>query len=415
MVKGASALDNLVCVKKKSKLVLQEQWKQPATLSFLVFKSPSIDESYWVDLTAEARKIMPKLKFKYVYTPGLDRKAYASQLLTTNQLPDLIWDAPAGDFVKAGALLTYPESALKSFNGGETRINGKVYGLPAGGQAIPLMYYNKSQFATAGITGTPKTWAEFLTVCEKLKAAGFTPLLAAGAGDAWATPIMLTGILTADVLSKNPKFIQDYKSGKTSLSSVGLASFKKFENLVSKGYFNKDALSISYGQVKDKFETGGGAMYPMGTWQAAGVGKGFDIGVFPLPTDSGVVSIGVSVSQVPFISAKTKFAAQALKAGIAIAGSKAGGEASAKADALFPNVKGWTASSALSNLFKESFAIYVNSKKTAGFGWTGGMDEMPSGFMTDLQKTTQAIMDGSKTAAQVVAELDASMKTNTGR
>jgi ABC-type glycerol-3-phosphate transport system substrate-binding protein len=415
VIKGSSALDNLVCVKVLGKLVLQEQWKQPATLTLLVFKSPTINEAFWVSITAEARKQMPKLKFKYLYTPGLDRQAYARQLLTTNQLPDLIWDVPSEDFVKAHALLAYPESALKSFNGGETRIGGKVYGLPRGAQVIPLVYYNKSQFATAGITSTPKTWTEFLADCEKLKTAGFTPLLAAGAGDAWATPIMLQGMLNSDVMSKNPNFNQDYKSGKSSLSSDGLATFKKFENLVSKGYFNKDALSISYAQVKDKFETGGGAMYPMGTWEAAGVGKGFDIGVFPIPSDSGVASIGAVVAPAPFISAKTKFAAQALKAAIAIAASQDGADKTAKADALFPNVKGWTANSDLSNLFSQSFAIYVNSKRTATFGFNAGMDALPTGFMTDLQKATQAIMDGSKTAAQVVADLDASMKTNTAR
>ena len=127
VVKGASALENLICVKSKGKLVLEEQWKQPATLSLLVFKTPNITEDYWVAMTAEARKLMPKLTIKYLYTPGLDRKAYAQQLFSTNQLPDFIWDAPAGDFVKAGALMPYPESALKFFNGGETRIGGKVY------------------------------------------------------------------------------------------------------------------------------------------------------------------------------------------------------------------------------------------------------------------------------------------------
>ena len=61
VVKGASALENLICVKSKGKLVLEEQWKQPATLSLLVFKTPNITEDYWVALTAEARKLMPKM------------------------------------------------------------------------------------------------------------------------------------------------------------------------------------------------------------------------------------------------------------------------------------------------------------------------------------------------------------------
>ena len=38
------------------------------------------------------------------------------------------------------------------------------------------IFYNKTVFAAAGITETPTTWAEFLDVCETLKAAGYEPL-----------------------------------------------------------------------------------------------------------------------------------------------------------------------------------------------------------------------------------------------
>ncbi len=38
------------------------------------------------------------------------------------------------------------------------------------------VFYSKAAFDKAGITAEPKTWTEFLDVCEKLKAAGYTPL-----------------------------------------------------------------------------------------------------------------------------------------------------------------------------------------------------------------------------------------------
>ena len=38
------------------------------------------------------------------------------------------------------------------------------------------VFYNKDAFAKAGITAEPKTWAEFLDVCAKLKTAGYAPL-----------------------------------------------------------------------------------------------------------------------------------------------------------------------------------------------------------------------------------------------
>ena len=38
------------------------------------------------------------------------------------------------------------------------------------------VFYNKDLFAQAGIESVPTTWAEFVDVCAKLKAAGITPL-----------------------------------------------------------------------------------------------------------------------------------------------------------------------------------------------------------------------------------------------
>ena len=419
VVTGASAVDNLVCTRTGGKKVFVEQWKQKATLTMLVFKTPNITESYWKAVTASAREAMPKLKIKFLYTPGLDRKAYASQLLTTNQLPDLMWDAPASDFIKAGALLPYPDSALSSFQGGETRYNGKVYGLPSGAQAIPLVFYNKTMFAKAGIKSTPKTWAEFTADCAALKTAGFTPLLAGGAGDAgWVTGIMLEGMLTADVNGKNPKFDQDYVAGKDSLTKSGLATFKNFQSLVDAGYFNKDQSSISYADVKSKFESGGGAMYPMGTWEAAGKGDGFDIGVFALPSatsGASAPSIGAVVSQVPFISAKTRYPAQAIKAGILIAASVAGGDAGARTDALFPNMVGYTAPSDLSVLFKEGYSIYAKSVKVPTFGWNAGADTLPTAYISDFATEVQGMLKGTVSPTDAVAFLDASMVKNTAR
>lgn len=46
-------------------------------------------------------------------------------------------------------------------------VNGSVYGIPGDKYALGIAY-NKSNFAAAGITETPKTWDEFFEVCKKL-------------------------------------------------------------------------------------------------------------------------------------------------------------------------------------------------------------------------------------------------------
>jgi len=58
-------------------------------------------------------------------------------------------------------------------------IDGKIYGIPFDVGMVGF-WYNKELFAKAGVTAPPATWAEFLTVVGKLKAAGITPIALAG-------------------------------------------------------------------------------------------------------------------------------------------------------------------------------------------------------------------------------------------
>ncbi|WP_195763582.1 ABC transporter substrate-binding protein [Duganella guangzhouensis] len=63
-----------------------------------------------------------------------------------------------------------------------TRIDGEVYGFPLY-YYVWGMLYRKSLFERMGLR-PPATWSEFLQVCEKLKAAGITPI-GLGAKSAW--------------------------------------------------------------------------------------------------------------------------------------------------------------------------------------------------------------------------------------
>lgn len=57
-----------------------------------------------------------------------------------------------------------------------TTPSGGMY-LLVGSDVATGLFYNKADFAKAGISGTPTTFAQFLADLKKLKAAGFTPLL----------------------------------------------------------------------------------------------------------------------------------------------------------------------------------------------------------------------------------------------
>lgn len=100
---------------------------------------------------------------KRIVSPTQDRTAYAKQLLQSGQFPDvMIAVSPAG-FAEAGELYAWSDKELESFLfPGNGAVAGKVYQLPANTQTIPVTYYNKDLFASAGITAPPTTYRELL-------------------------------------------------------------------------------------------------------------------------------------------------------------------------------------------------------------------------------------------------------------
>ena len=63
------------------------------------------------------------------------------------------------------------------------QVDGKQYGIPFDLGMVGF-WYNKSQFAKAGITAAPATWDDLLADIGKLKTAGVTPVALAGK-DTW--------------------------------------------------------------------------------------------------------------------------------------------------------------------------------------------------------------------------------------
>ena len=72
--------------------------------------------------------------------------------------------------------------------------DGKIYGIPYARQAIGY-FYNKDLFAQAGIEKPAETWDEFFEQCDKLLAAGITPLSMDTADSGWVTSLMLGAMI----------------------------------------------------------------------------------------------------------------------------------------------------------------------------------------------------------------------------
>ena len=82
---------------------------------------------------------------------------------------------------------------MDTFNGGEGAFSqqtydGKIYAVPLN-IAAACVFYNTEMFEKAGITTMPTDWQGMLDACEKLQAAGYTPLTIS-AGIAWCSQVL---------------------------------------------------------------------------------------------------------------------------------------------------------------------------------------------------------------------------------
>ena len=163
---------------------------------------------------------------------------------------------------------------------------GKVYGLPmVGVPSIEGVVYNKKIFQQLGVT-VPKTWDEFLAVCDKIRKAGIDPV-AITAKDNWTIGMWVVEIVPLAVQDK-ANIWNDLNTGKVKFDAVPAFTdvFMKMKQVVDKGYANKDMFSATYDMGNDMVATGKAAMVVQGDWAANDILKKYSdaqIGMFPIP------------------------------------------------------------------------------------------------------------------------------------
>jgi len=75
-------------------------------------------------------------------------------------------------------------------------VDGKIYSVPVNIHRSNLLWFNPKTLQTAGISAPPKTWSEFLTQAETLKAKKITAL---SIGPAWAQMHLMENVLLGEL------------------------------------------------------------------------------------------------------------------------------------------------------------------------------------------------------------------------
>jgi raffinose/stachyose/melibiose transport system substrate-binding protein len=202
--------------------------------------------------------------------------------------------------------------------------NGKTYAFTVnGGTAEHPIWYNKVIFRKLGIS-EPTSPVEFLSACEKIKAAGFDPV-AFGAKDSWpnrwASYWNLTSQVKIAIEKAKTKDVFEAMSMGVKPSELYAESFAFIEQAVAKGYISKASSSMTWPESAQYFVDGKAAMLPQGPWVPgldsvkAADPSVFQLGVFLFPAEpyNGARYLRAAADRILVVSAKSKNPAAAKK------------------------------------------------------------------------------------------------------
>jgi len=203
-----------------------------------------------------------------------------------------------------GAFLPFDDATLNAIGGKSRFLAGSMSATGAAGQppvAVPIyslaygLYYNKKQFAAAGISSPPKTWDEFVADAKKLT----TP-------DHWALALE-AGSKTENIHSA---FTLSQQQGGSFFDSSGKATFNTPQNVAAiKQYIDfmqtdkivnpSDAQYSKGTEALKDFATGTTSMVFWQAAQASLITLGMnpdDIGVAPVPLPAQLPAGGKAVT-----------------------------------------------------------------------------------------------------------------------
>lgn len=140
--------------------------------------------------------------------------------------------------------------------------DGKIYASSSEGSLVGY-FYNKELFEKAGIAEPAKTWDEFWEQCDKLKAAGITPLALDTADSAWVTSLW-AGAMIATSGDEGYEFMKqmnpiDYNNQPT------IDAFTNVQKMMQE-YTTLDAIGGKYEHAANNFLSGQAAMIANGPW-----------------------------------------------------------------------------------------------------------------------------------------------------
>lgn len=220
----------------------------------------------WLDETiAEYQKLHPNVTIEAVLQstdtliPSFQAAAAAQQGPDIQYFWGGVWTlefAWGGALVPLDDLIPAAERA-HYINNFERAYDGKQWGMGWYLSGNPMVY-NPKLFEQAGIEKLPETWDELIAACDKLNAAGVTPI-SGGLKDGWFGG-WLFSILARQNLNSEKDFMKA-AIGEAKFTDPAYAEWwERLNQLKDAKCWNEDINSVDYQQGQDLFVQGKSAM-----------------------------------------------------------------------------------------------------------------------------------------------------------
>jgi len=302
-------------------------------------------------------------------------------------------------------------------------VNGNIYAVPWFG-GVRGIWYNKSQFAAAGITATPTTWAQLVSDAQTLmqKNPG-TYGLGAPTDDTNAIVSFIWGAGGQVAVQKNGKWVAELTSAQSEAGIKAYANLLLTDKVSSPSYIGETEIgapgTAGPGGAEEDFALGKLDMYIDGPWaesqlaQVSSTNKpqwaSFPIpsenGPNPAPAFAGGSDLGV------WVNSKYKAAAWSL---VSVMDSTSQATTFANAQGFFPEF-----ASALTSPAYSSSPILAGFAKAAGYtqisplnskNWATA-DTGKYNIIPNMMKALESGADFQSTVSQANTQLQAVLNT----
>lgn len=217
-----------------------------------------------------------------LYTPGnQENRLYSDQLkilYAEDQFYDVLELREPQKVADAGLLADMPDSVTKLIDpealGRENSQYIPIYQMDRG------IICNMDIFEDLGLS-VPETYEKFLSCCETIKEAGYTPVVIGGA-DLWHMEFWGNYLFENFMLDEDQEIVWTYDRAEKMLRS--------FRELSEKGYVGNEYRELSDNETVQEIATGNAVMLHTGAWmlpQIGGMNPEMELGFFFLSGQEG--------------------------------------------------------------------------------------------------------------------------------